>query len=176
MNRFRILSLVLLLVLAASLSAHSPSSFTVTPSEMKDGETKTLVDGETTITVRRDGSTVSIKIDKADETKTITINRLSDGRISIGRGKGHTLLFGPDRKKIVIEGMTALEGLPELRAFRHKSMESFRCPKDDTVLRVPKEKAEQTFKCPVDGTVMEKSKTRVFTPDFDYDFFFGTDL
>ena len=43
-----------------------------------------------------------------------------------------------------------------------KAASYYICPKDETMLRVPKEKDLGDFKCPVDGTPMKQWRTRQF--------------
>ena len=52
-------SLLLIGIAAIAYARSSGSSITVTPSEMKNGETKTFTDDGRTITLRRDGDTIS---------------------------------------------------------------------------------------------------------------------
>ena len=164
------------LLAGGALYAESSSTLTVTPSEMKDGETKTFTDNGRTITVDRKGDTTTVRIEGADKTEKLTITR--DGnRITIGRldsDGARSLVIGPERRRIVIDGvpMDGFENLPRFHKFpAQKATTFFVCPKDQTTLRVPEEKSEETFKCPVDGTEMEKRKGRGFTFFFDDDSF-----
>lgn len=169
MKKFSILAL-LVLVAAGAAIADSGSRLTVKPSEMKDGETKTLADGDNTITLRRDGDSVNIKIEGAGRTREVTISRTGDGLIRIDRDgtRERTLVIGPDRRRIVVDGMS-LDDLPALPKRRMESW--FVCPKDKTALRVPEGKEDATYKCPIDGTVMEKKKGRGFSFFFDDEMF-----
>jgi hypothetical protein len=171
MKRFSILALLVVVVVAGVAMADSGSRLTVKPSEMKNGETKTLVDDGNTITLRRDGDAVNIKIEGADKTKEVTISRSGDGVIRIDRDgvREKTLVIGPERRRIVIDGMP-FDG--EFPALPKRKMENwFVCPKDKTMLRVPEGKEGETYKCPVDGTVMEKKKGRGFGFFFDDELF-----
>jgi len=150
-----------LLLVCASLFAASRLS--VNPSEMKDGETKTLVDGNKTITVTKHGENVDVKIEGAGKTHTISITNAGGGDVIIDRD-GYRFR-GLDRMeimppKIFIDRKEIERHLPKMQSI-------FVCPKDHTVLRVPEDKADQTFKCPVDGTTMEKRKSRAFGFFFD---------
>ncbi|HSP13260.1 MAG TPA: VCBS domain-containing protein [Thermoanaerobaculia bacterium] len=125
--------------------AYADSTIVVKPSDLKPGETKTVTDDGQTITITRDG------------TSTV---------ISIGREGDHPRAFviGPRHRKLLVD---TLPQWPHAQTW-------FVCPKDHTLMRVPKDKADQTFQCPVDGTTMEKRKGRGFTFFFDDDLF-GTD-
>ena len=164
----RYLALAALLVLAAfAVYADGSSTLTIQPSEMKDGETKTFTDDGRTITVRREGNTTHVTIAEADKTERLTITR-EGNRLRIGRldSEGfHSFAWGPERKKIVIDGMP-FGDFKEMPKGKHVQS-WFVCPKDKTMLRVPEGKEDQTWKCPVDGTVMEKRKGRGFTFFFD---------
>jgi hypothetical protein len=166
-----LLCTVLLAGGVVALNAEESTSLTIEPSEMKDGETKTFTDDGRTITVRRQGNSTEIRIDGADKTERVTITREGD-RIRIGRLDDEeglrSLIVGPNRRRIVIDGLPALPDLENLPKFRMlppdgKARTWFVCPKDKTTLRVPEDKADQTFKCPVDGTAMEKRKGHGFS-------------
>ncbi|HUP44642.1 MAG TPA: hypothetical protein VM779_03930 [Thermoanaerobaculia bacterium] len=154
---------LLVLATGALLHAQSSSTLTVKPSEMRDGETKTITDDGRTITVRRDGDTTRVAIDGAAATETLTITR-EGGRILIGRlsaDGSRSLVIGPDRDRIAVDGLDLdrFEALPRFRSIPERSPRTvFVCPKDQTTLRVPKDKAEESYRCPVDGTPMEKRK------------------
>jgi hypothetical protein len=159
------------LIATAAHAGNSSSTLTVKPSEMKDGETKTIVEDGKTITVRRDGDTTHVKIEGAGTTEALTITR-EEGQITIGREEGggrRTLVVGPERERIVIRGLDLDElDMPRFRALPERGPQTFFvCPKDKTTLRVPKENSEQEFKCPVDGTPMERRKGHGFTFYFD---------
>jgi hypothetical protein len=127
--------------------AHADSTIVVKPSDLKPGDTKTITDDGNTITITREGGSTVIRI---------------------GRDGDHprALVLGPDRHKILIDRF------PEIP----RTQSWFVCPKDHTMMRVPKDKADQTFKCPVDGTTMEKRKGHGFTFFFDDNFFDSEDL
>ncbi len=139
-------SIALLMLFLIAALAYAATAITVNPSEMKNGETKSLVDGRNSITIRRDHDDVNIKIEGAGTTQSLTITRSGDV-IHIQR-----------------DGITIVPpSVP--RDFRWRSPAGqtwFVCPKDHTMLRVPAGKDDQSYTCPVDGTVMEKRKTRVF--------------
>lgn len=169
MKKLSILTLLILIV-AGAAAADSGSRFSVKPMEMKDGETKTITDGNNTITIRRDGDAVHIKIDGAGTTREVTVSRTGDGLIRIDRDgtRERTLVIGPDRPRILIDGMS----IGELPAMPKRKLDTwFVCPKDKTALRVPDAKEDQAFQCPVDGTPMEKKKGRGFSFFFDDDLF-----
>jgi hypothetical protein len=131
------------------------SSLIIRPSEMKDGETKTFIDDGNKITVKRNGDTINVDIEGADSTKRLTIVKTGDSDIRIERD-GQRVIVAPPRIRI--------EGLPELREKRREMTQQwFECPKDGTMLRVPKGKEDETYRCPVDGTAMEKKKGRGYT-------------
>ncbi len=162
MRRIALFAVLLLVVAGAAFvyaeESHGSTKLTIEPSQMKDGETKTLVDGDKTITVHKSGDNLDIKIEGGGKTRTITLNN-SGGNISIFR-----------------DGM-AYRTIPEPRVLLDQHFENmapkaqtwFVCPKDHTLLRVPEEKSGQTWKCPVDGTEMEKRKGRGFAFFFDHD-------
>jgi len=176
MKRFAMLALLLCFVLMGAAFVYAEtgsfSRLTISPSDMKDGETKTLVDGDTTITVKRNGDALDVKIDGAGKTRHITIVRGGDGEIRVERsGAGndgtHTWVVGTDRPRVLIDGENF--SVPGLRVLpRHPASQTwFVCPKDHTMLRVPDDKKDGTFKCPVDGTTMEQRKGRGFAFFFD---------
>jgi hypothetical protein len=177
MKRYAMVAVVLCVVLAGAAFVYaaesgSSSRLTISPSDMKDGETKTLVDGDNTITVKRTGDALDVKIDGAGKTRHITIVRGGDGEIRVERSGGghdgaHTWVVGPDRPRVMIDGMDF--GTPGVRVLPRSAASQtwFVCPKDHTMLRVPEDKKDGTFKCPVDGTTMEQRKGRGFT--FFYD-------
>lgn len=147
------LSIALLLLLATAAVAWAATAITVNPSEMKNGETKTLVDGQKSITVRRDGDDVHIKIEGGGAMHSLTITRSGDN-FRIERG---------------------LDGLliePRANVFRWRAPAAqtwFVCPNDHTVLRVPKGEEDRVYKCPIDGARMEKRKSLGFGFLFDDD-------
>jgi hypothetical protein len=168
---------ILLAAGVVTLSAEESTSLSIEPSEMKEGEPKTFTDDGRTITVRREGNSTEIRIEGADKTDKVTITR-EGNRIRIGRVDsegGRSIIVGPDRRRIVIDGMPALDldVFPKYKRIppAGKATTWFVCPKDKTMLRVPEEKADQTFQCPVDGTTMEKRKGRGFTFFMDDDVF-----
>src|SRR5690349_21777160 len=116
MKRFTYLGAVLLIAGAA----WAGSTITVTPSDMKSGETKIFQDGEQKISISRSGGDVNIKIEGAGETKSITVQKGNDGSIRIGRGGDvlmpgfRSFVVGPERKRIVIDGVPVV---PEFEHF-----------------------------------------------------------
>ena len=175
MKRYAMFAVLLCVVLAGAAFVYaetgSSSRLTISPSDMKDGETKTLVDGDNTITVKRNGDAIDVKIDGAGKTRHVTIVRGGDGEIRVERsGRDHdgthTWTVGPDRPRVLIDGMDF--GTSGLRVLpRHAAQTWFVCPKDHSMLRVPDDKKDGTFKCPVDGTTMEQRKGRGFAFFFD---------
>lgn len=172
-KRLAVLSVLCLLVAGIVWAADS-SRLTISPAEMKDGETKTLVDGDNTITVKRNGDSVDIRIEGAGHTRNITVSS-GDGNIRVERLGGvafeNGFVLGPDSPRFRIERFNAdrmpkIEGLPRIE--RERTAQTwFVCPKDHTMLRVPADKKDGTFKCPVDGTTMEQRKGRGFAFFFD---------
>jgi hypothetical protein len=161
MKRRWIIAVVMLFVAALVYGA---TAITINPSEMKSGESKTLVDGRNTITVRRDGDDVNIKIEGAGATQSLTITRSGD-KFRIERD-GMGLIIPP---KFLFD-----DAMPRLREKKMLKQTWFVCPKDKTMLRVPAGKEDRTYKCPVDGTSMERRKTHGFSFFFDDDEF-GTE-
>ena len=185
MKRYAMVAVLLCVVLAGAAfvyaaEAGSSSRLTVSPSEMKDGETKTLVDGDNTITVKRNGDTIDVKIEGAGKTRNVTIVRGGDGTIRVERSGGHdgthTWMLGPDRPRVLIDGMDFGPNMRLLPRSGHSAQTWFVCPKDHTMLRVPEDKKDGTFKCPVDGTTMEKRKGRGFAFFFDDHEFHADDM
>ena len=151
----------IVLFLAASIiavAAYASTTLTIDPSSMKNGETKTLTDDGTTIKVTRDGDAMTVKIEGAGESRTITVTHGRDGEININRGGHRFRVVTPD---VVVPPVH----IPQFREHRIGTL--YVCPKDGTTLRVPDDKKEQEFKCPVDGTTMEKKKGRGFVFSFD---------
>lgn len=153
-------SIAVLLLLLVAAVVYGATSISVNPSEMKNGETKSLVDGRNTITITRNGDDLNVKVEGAALTRSLSITRSGD-EIRIERAGVHG-------------GMFVMPDVPLMkpRVFREKigTQEWFVCPKDHTMLRVPDGKEDQTFKCPVDGTTMEKRTGRgFFFGDFDTD-------
>jgi hypothetical protein len=68
---------VLLLLLVAAV-LYGATSISVNPSEMKNGETKSLVDGRNTITITRNGDDLNVKIEGAGLTRSLSITRSGD--------------------------------------------------------------------------------------------------
>jgi hypothetical protein len=184
------LALTLLALAGIALARTSGATMTVTPSDMKDGETKTYTDDGKTITIRREGDTTHVKIEGAGQTRTLSITKSEEGTIRIDRdgvpGSARTFVVGPERRRIIIDGkplgdlpMGKLNGLPG-DAFeglpRQQTQSWYVCPKDHTTLRVPEGKESDSFKCPVDGTTMEKRKGRGFSFYFDDGSFESNDL
>jgi hypothetical protein len=161
MKRYWLIALAALVFTAVAYARSSGSSITVTPQEMKNGDTKTFTDDGTTITLRRDGDSIDVKIDGAGDAKHLTITR-ADGDITIDRdGIKRMIVIGPDR----FQFNTVPHAMPKIA----KSQTWYVCPKDHTMMRVPEGKDSDTFKCPVDGTTMEKRKGHGFTFFFDDD-------
>jgi hypothetical protein len=163
MKRIALFAVLLMLVMAAAAfvyaeESHGSTKLTIEPSQMKDGETKTLVDGDKTITVKKDGESVDIKIEGAGKTRTITLNN-SGGNISIFRDRMAYKTI-PGEPRILLD--------QHLERMSPKAQTWFVCPNDHTILRVPEGKADQTFKCPVDGTTLEKRKGHGFAVFFDH--------
>ncbi|MEA2164617.1 MAG: hypothetical protein QOK37_2744 [Thermoanaerobaculia bacterium] len=174
MKRYAIFAVLLLVLTAGAVVLYgetitrSPSRLTISPSEMKDGETKTLMDGDNTITVKRNGDAVEVRIEGAGKARTVTVVRAGDGiRIEDGRD-GWRTWTAAHQPRIMIDGTDfsspSLQMLPRID---RSAQTWFVCPKDHTMLRVPDEKKDDTFKCPVDGTAMEKRKGRGFAFFFD---------
>ncbi len=164
-------SLLLLGITAIAYARSSGSSITVTPSEMKDGETKTLTDDGRTITLRRDGDTIQMKVEGAGETRSLTITK-GDGTITIDRDGVHlrTIVIGPDR-------FEAFHGaMPHILPHTGRTQTWYVCPKDHATLRVPEGKESDSFKCPIDGTTMEKRKGHGFSMFFEDDSFENDEL
>ncbi|HYM62540.1 MAG TPA: hypothetical protein VEZ11_16780 [Thermoanaerobaculia bacterium] len=182
-------ALVLLTILAFGAAAlakggdSSGSALTIRPSDMKDGETKVLVEGSRKITVHRDGDAMRVEIEGAGKTKKIVISHDGDGLIRIDRdgALGRSMVIGPNRRKIVIDGLPSAKELviPELRHLR-MNQTMYVCPKDHTTLRVPgaatEGKDNPVYKCPVDGTQMEKKQGHGFSFFFDDESFESDDL
>lgn len=175
-----IVAAMALLAAAGVMFAGSQSSITVSPSEMKEGETKTFTDDGKTITIRREGDTTHVRIEGAGETRHLTVTKDGKGSVVVERsGKVRSLVIGPERHRIVIDGVPFDEPvMPKIAPMpRHERMKTmFVCPKDKTTLMVPEEKADQTFKCPVDGTEMEKRRGRGFSFFFDDELFESSEL
>jgi hypothetical protein len=151
----------ILAALVIAVAAYASTAITVTPSTMKNGETKTLTDDGATIKVTRDGDSVNIKIEGAGESRTVTVTHGGDGDITINRNGRHMRIVTPD---VVV---------PPIRVPRfHESLLGtlYVCPKDGTTLRIPDDKEKEkdkSYKCPVDGTTMEQKKGRGFSFYFD---------
>ncbi|HEY8133229.1 MAG TPA: hypothetical protein VII12_15220 [Thermoanaerobaculia bacterium] len=152
-------SIALLMLFLLAAVVYGATAITVNPSEMKNGETKSLVDGRNTITVRRDGDDVNIKIEGAGTTQSLTITRSGDS-FRVERGGVHGGMWIPSEPRILMD-------MPRFREKTKLNQTWFVCPKDHTMLRVPAGKDDQTYKCPVDGTTMEKKKTHGFSFFFD---------
>jgi hypothetical protein len=153
-------------LLVVTLAAYGSTKLTIEPSQMKDGETKTLVDSDKTITVHKSGDSLDIKIEGAGKTRTITLNN-SGGNISIFKDGEAFKSFNLPEGKIFID-----QDFPRFKEMGPKAQTWFVCPKDHTMLRVPEDKSNDSFKCPVDGTTMEKKKGRGFALFFNH----GDDL
>jgi len=152
--------LFLLGALVIAAAAYASTTITVTPSSMKNGETKTLTDDGTTIKVTRDGDAMNIKIEGAGESRTITVTRGGDGDIRIDRDgrRGRLRIVTPD---VVVPPVH----VPRFHESHFGTI--YVCPKDGTTLRVPEDSKEKEFKCPVDGSTMEKKKGKGFSFYFD---------
>lgn len=158
MKRIAILSALLLVAL--SLFA-AETRLTISPSDMKDGETKTLVDGDATITLKRSGDNLDVNIQGAGKTQHVVIKR-DDGTIVIERNGVRRKIEMPDMEipRFEMPPMPKLV-MPE-PPMRHMRQTWFVCPKDHTMLRVPTDKSNESYKCPVDGTKMEKRRGAAF--------------
>jgi len=160
---------VILAILAVAAAAYASTAITVTPSTMKNGETKTLTDGNATVKVTRNGDDVDIRVEGAGGARHITVSRSGDGDIRINRG-GHVVINGRDVTDIQVPDIHVPEiRVPRMHQRHMKTM--FVCPKDGTTLSVPDGKEDQTYKCPVDGTTLEKKKGKSFSFYFDSDDF-----
>jgi hypothetical protein len=155
----RLITTGLLIFAVTAFARTSGTSITVSPDEMKSGDTKTFTDDGRTITLTRDGDDIRVKIEGAGETKTLTITH-ADGSVIIDRD-------GLKRKLTVVTpgNWQGLQMLPHIG----KPQSWYVCPKDHTTLHVPDAKDTDSFKCPVDGTTMEKRKGRGFSLYFDDD-------
>ena len=166
MKHFRFL-LLLVVLLTAGVAVYASSVITVKPSDVKQGETKTIVDDGKTVRITRDGDRLKIVVDHGDRKREITIEGDGDDDddfdFDVPR-HGHP-------RRIIINGRSLddLLDVPMLRGHHDDSW--FVCPKDKAMLRVPEPKDGDSFKCPVDGTTMEKRKAPAFTFFFDQDSF-----
>src|SRR5258708_5848332 len=138
MKRFLLLTILGALFVAggALLYADSAGVLSVKPSEMKSGEVQTLTGGGRTITIRRDGDTVNVKIDGADSAEKLVITNGATIGVDAGGHGRHTLIVGPERHHIVIDGFP-FDGEKLLPLPRNHAMTWFVCPKDHTTLHVP---------------------------------------
>jgi len=174
-----LLALASAVIVGLAAYAYADSTLIVKPSEMKDGETKTVTDDGRTITVTREGNTTHVKIDEAGKTRRVTITRDGD-HIRIGHDDEGISAFtvGPGHRRIIIDGVPLDEFMmkPQMVLPRRRTQTWFVCPKDHTMLRVPEGKEDQTFKCPIDGTTMEKKKGRGFSFFFDDGVFESNEL
>jgi hypothetical protein len=158
-------------------AADSESRLTISPDQMKDGETKTLVDNGRKVTIRKSGDALTMVIEGAGKTRNVVITESGSSDVVIERdGDRHVEVFGgPGHRQIIIDGKRIVPGetfssiLPAIPGHRMQSW--FVCPKDHTILHVPTGKEDGTFKCPVDGTTMEKRKGHGFAFSFDDDWF-----
>jgi hypothetical protein len=170
MKHFRFL-LVLVVLLGAAVAVYASSTIVVKPSDMKSGETKTIVDDGKTIRITRDGDSMKVVVEGAGKSKEITIENDRDGDVRIIRaGDDEVLRIDPTRRgghRIIINGQPLRDLLDE-HVIRPRHADTwFVCPKDHATLRVPEVKEGATFKCPVDGTTMEQRKGRAFSLFFD---------
>jgi hypothetical protein len=160
----KIVFILAALVIAAA--AYASTAIVVSPSSMKEGETKTLTDDGTTVKVTRHGDDVDIRVEGAGESRTITVTRGGDGDIEIHRDGRRMRIITPD---VVVPPVHVPQiHVPRFHDSRFGTI--FVCPKDGTTLRVPDAKdkdKDKEFKCPVDGTTMEKKKGRGFSFYFD---------
>jgi hypothetical protein len=169
------LTAVALLAAGAFAVAHADedsSTLVVRPSTMKDGETKTLVDGDRTIKIRKNGSSLDVQIEGAGETRSISISSTESGEVRIdGNGGRRYRVVTPGTAPLIIDGTNFEHAFGTMPHLRHlNGMQNwFVCPKDHSMLRVPEGKEKETFKCPVDGTTMEQRKGRGFAFFFDDD-------
>jgi hypothetical protein len=156
-------ALLLLGIGGMAFARSSGSSITVTPSEMKSGESKTFTDDGQTITVRRDGDSINVKVEAAGQTRSLTITK-GDGTVTIDRDgvRRKTIVIGPDQFEMFKGNFPRMP-----RAMGTQTW--YVCPKDHATLRVPDGKGNETYKCPVDGTTMEKRKGHGFSFFFDDD-------
>lgn len=154
----------MLAALVIAAAAYASTSIVVTPSSMKEGETKTLTDDGTTVKVTRHGDDVDIRVEGAGESRTITVTRGGEGNIEIHRDGRRMRIVTPE---VIVPPVHVPEiHVPRFRENRFGTI--FVCPKDGTTLRVPDEKEKnKEYKCPVDGTTMEKKKGRGFSFYFD---------
>jgi|ERR1041385_242343 hypothetical protein len=161
--------LFILAALIVAAAAYASTTIVVSPSSLKEGETKTLTDDGTTIKVTRHGDSVDVKVDGAGDSKTITVTHGNDGNVIIDQGGRRKLrIITPD---VVVPPIH----VPHVRERHFGTV--YVCPKDGATLRVPDEKEkDQTYKCPVDGTTMEKKKGRGFSFYFDDSDFEGFEL
>ena len=157
-------------IAAVAYGRPAGTSITVTPDEMKSGETKTFTDDGTRITVRRDADDIRVEIEGAGKTRRLIITK-TGGTISIGRGAdwGDGIIIGPDH-------FERFNTVPRVMPKFGKTQNWFVCPKDHATLRVPEAREGDTFRCPVDGTTMEKRKGHGFSFFFDDDFLRSEDL
>jgi len=178
MKRYSLFAFLLLFVIAGAMTAST--RLTISPSQMKDGETKTFTDDGRKVTVRREGTTTHVTIEGAEGTKTLSItNDGSDIHIDGFDGTRRKIVVGPDRPRVLIDGMDfkGLDDFPRHGLMPRKAQTWFVCPKDHTMLRVPEDQVDdKTFKCPLDGTTMEKRKGRGFAFYFDDDLFESHDM
>jgi hypothetical protein len=164
MKRTVLVALFLTLLSAAVYAASS--RFTISPNDLKDGETKTFGDGDRSITVHRGGDSIEVKIGAAGKARRIVIDS-NDGEIHIGGGEGPRVFsFNGDGAlpRMFMDG-----NIPSIqpRQFKQRTQTWFVCPKDHTMLRVPEGKDDAKYNCPLDGTAMEKREGHGFSFFFD---------
>lgn len=145
-------------VMLAAAAVYASTAITLDPSEMKNGETKKLVDGGKTVIVTRTGDALEIRIEGAGDAKKLIIT--SAGETFRIERDGRTWIM-PHGETFQVPGIKSFK-------FREPARQTlFVCPKDHATLRVPAGKEDETYKCPVDGTTMEKKKGRGFQFFFD---------
>lgn len=172
MKRYALYAVLLCFLVGGAFAA---TRLTISPSEMKNGETKTFTDDGRKITVHRDGDTMKVTIEGAEGTKSLSITNDGaeihiDGTEGLD-GKRHTIVVGPDFN------FKGLDDVPRHGLMPKKAQTWFVCPKDHTILRVPEDQVDdKTFKCPLDGTTMEKRKGHGFAFFFDDSLFESHDL
>lgn len=193
MKRFLLSLTAAAALLAGSLAyAASNTTITVSPNDMKDGETKTLVDDGKTIKVVRHGDDLEFTIEGGGKTKHVTIVNGANGEVRMMRelserdrraragrdypddGKPHPrriVVAGPGHEDVIIDGKPLDEYLRQTIPHHLRAGTVYTCPKDHATLRVPDGKDDATYKCPVDGTTMEKRKGTGFSFFFDDDVF-----
>jgi hypothetical protein len=159
--------------LALSFLLFAASPIVIDTAKLPPGRVLINDGGSRSVTVAREGNTVTVRIEEGKRVDTMTMTRKADGQLSIGRSDNGQprQIIALDRRPVIVDGID-LEpflagnflGTQQNAAPREAAPPSVQkdqrptyyiCPKDETMVRVKPGRGPAELNCPLDGTPMK---------------------